>query len=227
MKKFIAEIIQKTINQSGLSYYRVPLVGYAAASDPAFNDFQKFVGPHHLTPQDLMPDAKTVFAFFLPFQKQIIEHNRQGELASREWAEVYIATNHLINRIYADLERELRRAGVNFVSQSPTYEFDKELLVANWSHRHIAYVCGLGSFGRNNLLITPKGSGGRLGSGVMDTSLEPTGRVAESHHCLADTTGCRYCEKICPVGAIGPSGFKRQLCYRQCLTNDIYHAELE
>ena len=38
---------------------------------------------------------------------------------------------------------------------------------SNWSERHVAYVCGLGTFGCQGL-ITSKGLAGRFGSIITD-----------------------------------------------------------
>lgn len=88
MKEWLEQTIKQIITNSGLDYYREPLFGYASAADPIFLQFKTVVGPNHLLPYDLLPEAQTVFSFFLPFRKEIIEHNRSGKLASREWAKV-------------------------------------------------------------------------------------------------------------------------------------------
>jgi hypothetical protein len=44
---------------------------------------------------------------------------------------------------------------------------------SNWSERHVAYICGLGTFGRHTCLITKKGTAGRLTSIVTDLPLKP------------------------------------------------------
>lgn len=226
-QEWLEQKVKQIINSSGLDYYREPLFGYASASDPIFLQFKTVVGENHLLPYELLPVAQTVFAFFLPFRKEIIGHNQDGKLASREWAKVYIDTNRLISKIGLELQTALSEKKIQLVSQPPTYDFDKEKLIANWSHRHIAYACGLGTFGRNNLLITAKGCGGRLGTLVLDIPLKPSPRPQLVHHCFHDTKGCSYCQKICPVQALSDSLFNRQSCYEQLLLNDRTYQELE
>lgn len=227
MKEWLEQKVKRIIAASGLEYYREPLFGYASAFDPVFLQFKTAVGEDHLLPFDLLPEAKSVFAFFLPFRKEIIEHNRSGGLASREWAQVYIDTNRLISKIGSELQASLAEKRIQLASQPPTYNFDKVKLIANWSHRHIAYACGLGTFGRNNLLITAKGCGGRLGTMVLDIPLKPSPRPQLIHHCFHDTIGCSYCQKICPVHSLSNSVFNRQDCYQQLLLNDQAHQDLE
>jgi epoxyqueuosine reductase len=226
MKQLIEAVIGQTILQSQLPYYREPLIGYADAEDPIFKELKKVVSAVHLLPQDLLPVAQSVLAFFLPFRKEIILNNQSGITASREWAEVYIKTNQLIEQIGTALKLALAREGVHLESQPPTYFFDPKLLIATWSHKHVAYACGLGTFGRNHLLITAKGCGGRLGTAVVDTILEPSPRPNQITHCNNQNNGCIYCQVICPVKAIETTNFERHLCYQQCQINDRLNEDL-
>ncbi len=52
--------------------YRTPLVAYARADDPRFEKLASLV-PGHLYPRDLLPAAKSVCVFFLPFAETIVE----------------------------------------------------------------------------------------------------------------------------------------------------------
>jgi epoxyqueuosine reductase QueG len=227
MKEIIENAIMETINASGLDYYRQPLVGYADARDPIFLELKTAVGSQHFLPTDLLPAAQTVFAFFLPFKKNILDNNRSGRMASREWAQVYIETNQLISRISLEIKKHCDTRNIGYESQPPTYVFDRKLLIANWSHRHVAYACGLGTFGRNNLLITRKGCGGRLGSGVLDIPLEASPRPGNIYGCYQQSQNCAYCIKICPVSALDAAHFDRESCYAQCLKNDDYYSDLD
>jgi epoxyqueuosine reductase len=154
-----------------------------------------------------------------------VRGNRNVGLASWEWAQVYIETNGLIDRICARLQLVLAGQGVKLAFFPPTYVFDTELLVAAWSHKHIAYRCGLGQFGRNQLLVTSKGCAGRLGSAVVDVKLEYDTPLTPRSYCQA--SGCHYCDTICPVQAIMGETFNRQACYRQCQWNDVHYSDLE
>jgi epoxyqueuosine reductase len=227
MKELIEAIIRQTIRQSRLPYYREPVIGYGDAADPLFRELKKVVNTDHLLPQDLLPAAQSVVAFFLPFQKEIIINNRTGSMASREWAEVYIKTNQLIEQIGTTLKISLAKEKVHLESQPPTYFFDPKQLIATWSHKHVAYACGLGTFGRNHLLITTKGCGGRLGTAVFDTILEPSSRPTQIHRCSYHSKGCSYCQVTCPAKALETTSFARHLCYQQCQFNDRLYGELD
>jgi epoxyqueuosine reductase QueG len=227
MKRQIEAVINETIINSKFEIYREPLIGYANANDPIFKQLKKAVGPEHLLPQDLLAGAQSVLAFFLPFKKEVIVNNRNCTLASREWAEVYIRTNRLIDQIIINLKVYLAKQGVCLESQPPTYFFDPVKLIAAWSHKHVAYACGLGTFGRNHLLITPKGCGGRFGTAVLNIPLEPSHRPEAISYCNSQINGCNYCQVICPVNALASIDFERKLCYQQCQLNDRSYEDLE
>ena len=89
-------------------------------------------------------------------------------------------------------------------AQSPRYGF-----ASTWSERHTAHVCGLGTFGLSDGLITPRGKAVRVGSVVVRARLTPTPRPYADHHewCLFHAGGkCRACMKRCPAGAISEKG---------------------
>lgn len=71
---------------------------------------------------------------------------------------------------------------------------------ADFSHKHAATACGLGKFGLNNLVLSPRwGPRMRLVSVVTDAQLEYD-RPFEGNPCL--TTECEKCIEICPVHAL-------------------------
>lgn len=226
MKTLIENFLTERVANTNLPFYRQPLTGYARADDEIFIQFKSVVGDSHLLPTDLLPGAKSVLAFFLPYTKEIISGNREGISASLQWAEAYDCTNKLIDNIFRELNEVLAGHGVKVAWLLPTYEFDKKRLVAQWSHKHVAYACGLGNFGQNHLLITSKGCAGRFGTAVLDVNLEPSLRSGIIQACWAEK-GCEYCRKNCPVQALHPSGFDRHKCYSRCLANDTLFPHLD
>ena len=71
---------------------------------------------------------------------------------------------------------------------------------SNWSERHVAFVCGLGTFGLSKGLITKKGIAGRFGSIITELTLSPDQR---EYHCIYEYCSmCGACVKNCPVNAI-------------------------
>ena len=91
--------------------------------------------------------------------------------------------------------------------------------IKNWekqtalvSHKHLAFLAGLGWIGRNNLLITPQyGAQVRLVSILTDFPLEYDSPVAQ------DCGNCVKCISVCPVNAISlfPEDFNHLACFMQ------------
>ena len=81
------------------SSWKTPLVGFADAGDPLFGELKTVVRPSHGLPGDLLPGARTVIAYFLPFDPAIPRSNHRGTFSSESWAVAYIETNRLIASI--------------------------------------------------------------------------------------------------------------------------------
>jgi epoxyqueuosine reductase QueG len=260
----IYDCIKDTISQfekdrSFFGAYRPPLLAFLSAHGERLSLLKEMVSPEHLMPADILPDAESVIVFFLPFGERIIEGNREGTDASPEWAQAYILTNELIARISGELE-SLLAAGFGGASYRAgkipaTGNFDQERLISNWSHRHIAFLAGLGSFGANNMLITSSGSCGRFGSLVTGMPLPsgasqffytralrermPQKPLSRPFHAekpvSADTqerclwkrgAGCLRCIKRCPVNAYSVSEGKIIFDRRRCYARCLKNAEL-
>lgn len=227
------ELIESTINRiitknqlGGQTAYRAPLLGYAQAGDPLFQQLKTAVGPGHLLPSDLLPEAATVLAFFLPFTKQLVASNREHPYVPRSWAAAYIETNALISLCCEAIAAALASQGVKAAWQQPTHNFDPVLLCSHWSHKHVAYVCGLGEFGLHHMLITPSGCAGRFGSLVIGLPLSPSLRQ-EGQRCLFyDQRKCLACVKKCPSGALTQEGLDKQKCYSYLLEVDAFYSDL-
>lgn len=203
----------------------IPLVGFAAAEDHRFAELKAAVGPAHLLPRDLLKEARTVIAYFLPYAENILNSNIKGTFSSREWALAYIETNRLITDLNDYLSEVLSGLGYCSAVIPATHNFDREKLISDWSHRHVARIAGLGKFGLNNMLITARGCGGRVGSLVTNLPIEPTmGDSAE--YCLYKAGGsCQKCVDRCPAKALGVHFFDRESCYQMLLQNDQKHPE--
>ncbi len=62
LKNKIESIIKEAAANPGTeTRYREPLVGYASASDPIFDEMKKIIGPHHLHPKRSFPKQKLLF----------------------------------------------------------------------------------------------------------------------------------------------------------------------
>ncbi len=230
----VRRVIQTTMEgwkatHTTLPLWREPLVGCASAEDPLFRRLKEVVSTDHLMPQDILHTARSVIVYFLPFLRQIGKDNAQSHpRASRLWAQAYIETNTLIAAINERIASDLRRDGYQTVVTPATHNFDTVTLISHWSHKHVAYIAGLGSFGLHHLLITSLGCCGRLGSLVTDAVITPTERPGIEHCLVKRGKSCGQCITRCPVGALerGIKPFDRQRCYAQLLANDRFYDDL-
>lgn len=224
MRELIRQIINATIEERRLNTcYRSPLVGCASVSDPAFAELKQAVGENHLLPADLLPGARSVVAFFLPFTKDLVAENRRHPYVAREWAASYVQTNQLIREICRKVADHYATRGVAVAYEQPTHNFDEQELVSFWSHKHVARICGLGQFGVHHMLITKRGCAGRLGSLVLDIPPDHPDEPSPEYCLVHLGKECRHCIRSCPTGALTAGGLDKQTCYRRLLeVNDHY-----
>lgn len=219
-------IVEKVAAAVGRTSYRPPIVGFADASDPLFTTLCTVCTPRHRLPGDLLAGARSVVAFFIPFTEDLVRCNARHPYVAREWAEAYIETNEVIDAICSELCDQLRQKGIGANWASPTYEFDTTNLVASWSHKHVAYIAGLGTFGVHQMLITEAGCAGRLGSIVIGAPLPISTRSPNQACRHYRGESCLVCVRRCPTEALRPDGFDRHRCYARCLEVDRYYQDL-
>lgn len=224
MNKEIVELIMEYVkNYKELKHtetdWRDPVIGFADAKDELFPKLKELIGPNHALPSDLVPNARSVITFFLPFSKEIVESNISGEESSRKWDYACIETNNLVGDLNKFLFDKITAKGFEASLLPATYNYDQEKLISDWSHRSVAYISGIGKFGLHNLLITESGCCGRLGSVITDIELTPTTRTDEEY-CLYKYNGtCQKCIKRCVNNAFpiqnSSVSFDRKKCNEQ------------
>jgi len=198
----------------GLSLYEAPLIGFGSAEDPLFTMFQnpEIIGPWHKRPEDWLPGAATVISMFLPFSEQVRSSNR-GAYVSYEWLQARIEGQMFLNDFCRCIQSWLTEQGFvacvpaldseffSYVGKDPeTGEKSDAAFGSNWSERHAAYVCGLGTFGLSKGLITKKGIAGRFCSIITTLHLEADERPYTGIYDYC--TKCGACVNRCPAGAI-------------------------
>ncbi|WP_243357709.1 4Fe-4S ferredoxin [Fundidesulfovibrio terrae] len=217
---------------SDLPAFDTPLLGCASGADPLFGMLKQDIGPQfYWTPQeayrlafpdeDLEPGELSVIAWVLPQTASTrAAHRKARDMPSIEWSR---------GRHYGEMVNEgLRRFVVEYLARRGVHAAAPALLPAwgralsprygfasNWSERHTAHACGLGTFGLSDGLITPAGKAVRVGSVVARIALDPTPRPYTRHDewCLRAAKGvCKACMKRCPAGAISEAGHDKQKC---------------
>ena len=198
-----------------------PIIKIIPAGNEKIREFRDYVSPSHLRPEDILPGAKSIICYFIPFHESIPNSNIEGDIASIEWAGAYVKTNKLIGTIADKVEVFMAGHGLKAGKLPATHNYNKEDLISNWSHRHVAFLAGIGTFGKNNMFITKNGCCGRLGSIIIDyefSEYEPVGEIKEK--CLSKTGKvCDICINRCMVGAYSDGTFDRHKCHGQCLKN--------
>jgi epoxyqueuosine reductase QueG len=206
------------------NWWRKPLLATAQA-DERFKVLPKIASDEHILPRELLPSAKTVIVFFIPFIKKLIDENSAGKFPCRNWGLAYEGTNVLIGILSERIKDYLTDQGYNSVLTPVTHNFDSIKLVAKWSHKHLAHLSGLGRFGVNTQLITPSGCAGRLGSLVTEADLGDNSLVESQELCLHKAgKECLKCLERCPVGALKEDGIDRHRCYYRLKFN-LNHTE--
>jgi ferredoxin len=217
---------------SELPAFDTPLLGCATGADPLFAALKADIGPDfYWTPleayllafpdQDPRPEELSVIAWVLPQTAHTrAAHRKARDMPSIEWSRA---------RHYGEMVNEnLRRFVVEVLAQQGVHAAAPTLLpqwgralsprygfASNWSERHAAHACGLGTFGLSDGLITPAGKAVRVGSVVARVALTPTPRPYAKHNewCLRAAKGvCKACMKRCPAGAISESGHDKVKC---------------
>lgn len=199
--------------------WKVPLVAFADAADQMFFELKGAVSETHLFPNDLLEGARSVISYFIPFMEETVKSNAKRGASSREWAVAYVETNIMIKEINRHVSDELKKIDARSVVVPATKNFDEKKLISNWSHRHVAYIAGLGKFGLNRMLITEMGCAGRVGSIVTDIEITPTKRSDREFCLYKKDLSCKKCVENCTFGALSTDAFDRHRCYEMCLEN--------
>lgn len=214
LEAFVTEFV-KCYNENPeiRSSWEEPLFAYADAKDPLFKGLKTVIGEYHKLPEDIMKEGKTVISYFIPLSKSIADSNVLGYFSSKAWVFGYFETIDLINGINNGLKELFELNGWKLAVTADHRSWDPVTMECNWSHRHAAYIAGLGTFGLNRGLITSKGVCGRIGTLITDAYINPTPRPTEEY-CLYKRNGsCGVCLKKCPVSALGaPDQYDNRSC---------------
>ena len=214
----ISDDIALTPDCVGMKIYEPPVFGFASAGDEIFARYKlpDVIGENFMAPSEWLSEARSVISFYLPYTEKVrLANALDFSWPSAEWLHGRYDGQLFIKELCLYLHRLLTDAG--YACLSPA--FDPRLKTgnannrfsSNWSERHAAYACGLGTFGLTRGIITEKGSCIRFGSLITALELPVDARPYSGvyEYC----TMCGACAAHCPAKAISLDGGKdNELC---------------
>jgi len=169
-----------------------------------------------MEPCQWLATAKTVISVFFPFTEDVRKSTAEvdKEKPSPLWLHGRIEGQRFISKTAEYIVEVLREQGfeamipladerfrsVSGKAFAGDEKWQDKLFSSNWSERHAAFACGLGTFGLSKGIITERGIAGRFLSVITNAEIEPTKRKYTElyEYC----TRCGACINNCPVGAI-------------------------
>ena len=217
---YISEEAALSPGCAGMRIYDAPIFAFGSADDGIFMKFKNpdVVGRHFMGPVEWLSGAKTVISFFLPFSSAVKAANALDcRWPADEWLHGRYEGQQLLSQLLKYLEKILSEAGFKSLAPSADRRFrtggaeENVRFTSNWSERHVAYACGLGTFGLSRGIITGKGMCGRLGSVLTELDLPKDLRNYDGvyDYCAM----CGACIGRCPSRAISIEGaMEHSLC---------------
>ena len=205
----------------GMKIFEDPIFAFGDAHDDYFVKLQKddVIGNHFMVPNQWLESANTVISYFLPYTDVIKKGNKINmSWPSDEWLHGRIEGQEFLKKLTLLLQNEIIDLGYDCVAPSldnrifsvqkkEKYFYGRSLtFTSNWSERHVAFVCGLGTFGLSKGIITKKGMAGRFGSVITNLKITPTKREYEDIYEFC--TMCGKCALNCPAKAISKENGK-------------------
>jgi epoxyqueuosine reductase len=166
--------------------------------------------PREFFPQSIYPQARSVVVIGFPIQLPVLE-----TAPSIWYRELYTTVNQLLDQYTYRLSLFLSALGFPsvFVPRDGYggIEALKKNPVAFFSHRHAAFLAGLGTFGVSNMLLSPRyGPRVRFGSIFTEADL-PSDPMMDTELC----THCLRCVRCCPSGALEKGKYPAVLTDKQ------------
>ena len=208
----------------GMQIYQDPIFAFGTANDDLYELYKSpdIIGSHFLPPHEWLPSANTVISIFFPYSIDIKSANSKIEdWPAEQWLHGRYEGQIFIKEFVEYVNKTITTAGYECIAPAYDARYEtgdtrdpskspKNRFTSNWSERHIAYACGLGTFGMSAGIITKKGTCGRLCSIVTNIDFEKDTR--EYTEIYEYCTMCGKCAKNCILGAISKDGKEESLC---------------
>lgn len=236
-----------TLNRPEAPMWERPLVGVAAGDDPYYDFLKEHIGPFHWSPEEAFqlrypgPVSKERLRVVSMVFPQTAETKKaqakEKKCPAREWIVSRGEWEPLMKEFSGKLVKRLdelgtRSVSIDLLSEFGTVRSEKLGMASKWSHRHSAYLAGLGTFGLSEGIITEKGKAVRLTTLILEAPLAVDDRAYSSHHewCLYFKDGsCGICVKRCPIHAITAEGHDKDACdvYEEVFAERYWPEDIE
>ncbi|MBY8985884.1 MAG: epoxyqueuosine reductase [Candidatus Lokiarchaeota archaeon] len=215
------------------------IVGFSSGDDPIFDEYKNIIGKFHLTPKEAFSKFcdknnisstlkdLSIVAFVLPINEKTKKENYEYSktMPSERWAHTRLYGEQSNVKLQKYLVQELKKEGIIAVApQTENYLFkvhqkhENGVWASTWSHRHMLFASGLGSFGLSDGFINVRGKAMRCGSIIVDYKL-PSDASERPNDPYEYCTECGDCIKRCPAGAISfESRHDKQKCSAHCFS---------
>ena len=159
------------------------------------------VGEGH-RPKDIMPDARSVIVIGVPVQRTIVD-----TAPSIYYNHLYGVVNALLDQVSERIALELNIRGHRaiYVPRDGYHGIAglRDIPKSFFSHRHAAYLAGMGTFGWNNMVLTER-YGPRIRFSSVITSAElPSSEPLGRELCVR----CGRCTRECPASAVADGDY--------------------
>ena len=133
MEERIAQIaldVMKDLNRPDL--FRAPLVSFSSARDERYARLKTIIGEWHQLPTELLPEARSVVSYFVPFTKEVVSQPRGMKDGSPLWSEAYQEVNRRFNAVNEAVAAYLEDEGFKSVSIRSTHTYDPADMKCFW-----------------------------------------------------------------------------------------------
>lgn len=162
------------------------------------------------SPSALMQGARSVVVIGIPVQRTIL-----ATAPSSYYSEHYRTVNSMLDHAAQRIAMELHILGHEaiFVSRDGYAGIDglRKDASSFFSHRHSAYLAGLGTFGASGMLITAKNGPRIRFTSVITTAELPFDGPMKDQLCI----GCGKCAEECPESAVVSGTYPEKLTDKQ------------
>lgn len=159
--------------------------------------------PKGFHPKDIMSDVQSVIVLGKYFPLGVLNGNSKTAI-TKVYETLFVALDYCAYQLSFFIEKQGGRA-LPIPADTPYFSWDKTKQHGrgDLSHRHAAVLAGLGSLGKNTLLLTPE-FGNRLNLTSVLTNLSLVDNPPFKRDlCIPN---CDRCLKSCPADAIRGDG---------------------